>query len=103
MLVADVIVLDRGGSDAETGLDDAGAESHPAYSFQISEREIVDSQRDYIALGHWGAFKCVSDGDVKAYYCGSPSSGTRSVAIVDLVDKEEVRVQKYSVDKRLSD
>lgn len=58
-----------------------GSQSHHAWNFQISEEEIIASDRDYIALGHWGTFRCVHDYPVKAYYAGSLPS---AVAIVEL-------------------
>ena len=70
-----------------------GSAPHPYYSFQIRQEEIVASQRDYIALGHWATFNCICDGSVKAYYCGSPSLlGT--AAIVDLRDGTGVQVTR---------
>jgi len=74
-----------------------GSEPHDSWSFQISEDEIVNSGQDYIALGHWGAYKCVYDGDVKAYYCGSAFSGTYTVAIVDCVYGAGIDVRPYSL------
>ena len=74
-----------------------GSVPHPYYSFQISQEEIIASQRDYVALGHSAGFNCICDGSVKAYYCGSPSlAGT--AAIVDL-DGREVRVTRHSLRK----
>lgn len=72
-----------------------GAQSHQIWSLQISEEEIVQSRRDYVALGHWGTFRCVCDGPVKAYYSGSASSATSSVAIVDFFDHVGVQVHSY--------
>ena len=69
----------------------------PAFpSLHIRHDEIVASGQDYIALGHVPVFKCACDEPVKAYYSGSPSvSGT--VAIVDLVDNEEVQITCHSL------
>jgi len=74
-----------------------GRQTNRAWSFQISEDEIVASCFDYVALGHWAAFRCVHDGAVKAYYSGSPSAGTRTVAIVDL-QETGVDVARYLLD-----
>ena len=71
-----------------------GAQSHPMTSFQIDEEEIVQSRQDYVALGHWGEFRCVCNGAVKAYYSGSASS-TSTVAIVDFIDDVGVQVRSH--------
>lgn len=71
-----------------------GVRNDQIYSLQISEEEIVQSCHDYVALGHWGAFRCVCDEPVKAYYPGS-ASGTGMVAIVDLLDKVGVQVRSH--------
>lgn len=71
-----------------------GVRNDQIHSFQISEEEIVQSCQDYVALGHWGAFRCVCDEPVKAYYPGS-ASGTGMVAIVDLLDKVGVQVRSH--------
>ncbi len=65
-------------------------------SFHITHEEIVTSGWDYIALGHLVTFKCVSDGPVKAFYCGSPSA-SGAVAIVDLAEETGVQVARYSL------
>jgi len=65
------------------------------YSLKISEEEIVQSCQDYVALGHSPAFRCVCSGPVKAYYSGSPSSVTRTVAIVDFLDDGGVQVNSH--------
>ncbi len=75
---------------------DAGPPLFPSYN--ITKEEIVTSGYDYIALGHIIEFRCVHDGAVKAYYCGSPSiSG--AVAIVDLTEEVGVQVRPYSLMK----
>lgn len=69
-----------------------GALTDQLWSFQISDEEIVQSRRDYVALGHAAAFRCVHNGPVKAFYSGSVSEmGT--VAIVDLLDGTGVQVR----------
>lgn len=74
-----------------------GPQSRPWASFHITTEEIIRSCRDYVALGDSHAFGCVCSGPVNAYYCGSPSSGTGTVAIVDLMDGTEVQVACYSL------
>ncbi|MDY6892559.1 MAG: metallophosphoesterase [Chloroflexota bacterium] len=54
-------------------------------SWQISQDDIITSERDYIALGHAEGFACVCNDPVKAYYSGSPST-TGAALIVDFVD-----------------
>ena len=65
-------------------------------SFHITQEEIVTSGWDYVALGHLVTFKCVSDGPVKAFYCGSPSA-SGAVAIIDLAEEIGVQVTRYSI------
>ncbi len=73
-----------------------GAEPPLFPSYHITQEEIATSGWDYIALGHLITFRCVCDGAVKAYYCGSPSlSGT--VAIVDLAEGTGVQVTHRSL------
>jgi len=74
-----------------------GPKGRPWASFQITTEEIVASGRDYIALGDSHAFDCVASEPVKAYYSGSPCSGTDTVAIVDLSESEGVQVARYSL------
>ncbi|MBI2857730.1 MAG: metallophosphoesterase [Chloroflexi bacterium] len=64
-------------------------------ALQISEKEIAWSGRDYVALGHWGSFQCVSNRPVKACYSGS-ASHTGTAVLVDFLDAGEVRVQSQS-------
>lgn len=66
-------------------------------SFPITVDDIATSRRDYIALGDSHAFRCVYSREVEAYYCGSPSSGTETVAIVDLEEGTGVEVSCYSL------
>lgn len=74
-----------------------GPQGRPWASFQITAEDIIASRRDYVALGDAHAFACVNDGQVKAYYSGSPSSGSGTVAIVDLAESEGVQVTPYSL------
>lgn len=76
-----------------------GPQGRPWASFQITTEEIIASCRDYIALGDSHAFACVNSEPVKAYYSGSPSSGTGTVAIVDLDETEGVQVTAYSLNE----
>lgn len=62
-------------------------------SYRITEKEIVKSGWDYIALGHLPTFGCVCNEPVKAFYCGSPLSGT--AAIVDFDEGRGVHVTCY--------
>jgi len=66
-------------------------------SFHIAQEEIVTSGWDYIALGHFPVFRCVCNESVKAYYCGSPSSLSGTVAIVDLDEETGVQVSCCSL------
>jgi DNA repair exonuclease SbcCD nuclease subunit len=59
-------------------------------SFQISEEEILESRYDYVALGHWGAFRSVCDTSVKACYAGSACP-----VVIDLLEEGEVRVRPH--------
>lgn len=68
-----------------------GALTDEPHSFQISEEEIVRSSQDYVALGHLGAFRCVCNEPVKAYFTGSPSI-TGAVAVVDFDTEVGVEV-----------
>jgi len=63
-------------------------------SYHITADEIVNSGRDYVALGHVPIFRCICDRPVKAYYCGSLSTAG-TVAMVDLVEETGVQVTCY--------
>jgi len=65
-------------------------------SYHISREEIINSRRDYIALGHVPVFKCVCEEPVKAFYSGSPSFGG-TVAIVDLDEETGIRATCHSL------
>lgn len=54
-------------------------------SSQIRQEEIAALDCDYLALGHWHRFLEVSEGDVKAFYCGSPSESGVDAGTVNLV------------------
>ncbi len=71
-----------------------GEKSREWASFHITHEDIIASGQDYVALGDSHGFTCISDEAVKAYYSGSPSYATESVAIVDLIDGSEPRVTR---------
>ena len=54
-------------------------------SSQIRQEEIGELKCHYLALGHWHRFVDVSEGDVKAFYSGSPSEPGSQEATVNLV------------------
>ena len=65
-------------------------------SFHITQEEIDASGQDYIALGDTHGYVCISEGPVRACYCGSPPlSGT--VALVDLSEEGGVQVTPYAL------
>jgi DNA repair exonuclease SbcCD nuclease subunit len=72
-------------------------------SFQISSCDLEKSQRHYVALGDCHAYRCISDEPVKAYYSGAPSSGSHTVAVVDLVSAQCVDVSAHSLRVRYTD
>lgn len=74
-----------------------GPQARSWASFHVTTEEIIASYRDYVALGDSHAFSCVNNEPVKAYYPGSPSSGTETVAIVDLVEGTGTQVTCYSL------
>ena len=57
-------------------------------SSPIHPHEIAESACDYIALGHWERFEDVSQGDVTAFYSGSPmgAANERGQVAVNVVD-----------------
>ena len=54
-------------------------------SSRITQDEIGQLQCDYLALGHWHRFVDVSEGDVTAFYSGSPSEPANAESTVNLV------------------
>lgn len=69
-----------------------GSEPPLSPSYHIRQEEVMNSGRDYIALGHLPMFRAVCLQPV-AYYCGSPSvSG--SVALVELDEETRVSVNQ---------
>jgi exonuclease SbcD len=53
------------------------------FNYPISSKEIMQSCRDYVALGHQDLFQKVNDAPVVAYYSGS-ASRTGHAALVEL-------------------
>ncbi len=69
-------------------------------SYHIRREEVVDSGRDYIALGHLPIFRGVCLEPV-TYYCGSPvMSG--SVALVELDEEVGVRVTQCMLERKVT-
>lgn len=54
-------------------------------AYPIQPEHVEDSAQDYIALGHWDWFQSVSQGQVHAYYSGSPM-WSKTCALVELSD-----------------
>ena len=71
-----------------------GTDTGQPYSFPLSHDEILQSRRDYVALGHWDYFRCVCSDGVKAYYAGSAAASS-AVAMVDFSDDRGVQVCSY--------
>ncbi len=79
------------------------------HSFHIREHHLQETQRDYIALGHWEQMTRVSGGPgVTAAYSGAPESlGHNStvggrVLIVDLHPDGRVELTAHSLDDQLA-
>ncbi len=68
-----------------------GADRTSPNSLQIYDEDILRSQRDYIALGHWDGFIDISQGRTTACYSGS-LSGFGVAALVDLDESHGPRV-----------
>lgn len=66
------------------------------FSFPITEEEVDNCGRDYVALGHCPTFTCVSDARIKAYYSGSATQ-TGTFAVVDFLDGMGVKVTPYYI------
>jgi DNA repair exonuclease SbcCD nuclease subunit len=69
-------------------------------SSQITQDEIGQLQCDYLALGHWHRFLDVSEGDVTAFYSGSPGEpaiGGGSVNLVTLDPEAGVQVERRTI------
>ena len=69
-------------------------------SSPINQQEIGQLECDYVALGHWHRFCDVSEGDVNAFYSGSPSDFGLSEATVNVVTLSvdgKVTVERESI------
>jgi DNA repair protein SbcD/Mre11 len=77
-------------------------ESETNRSSPITPAEIEGSRFDYIALGHIHVFGDVSQGDTRAFYCGTPAplyAGSEAgwVLEINCVPGEPVRVERLMV------
>jgi len=69
----------------------------------LDRNEIANSGFDYLALGHWHSFRDYSQGNTKAFYCGSPEpidmdqKGAGSVAVVTIHEKGNVTIEPIRV------
>jgi len=72
-------------------------DSHPPLfpSYHITREEVIAPGWDYIALGHVSVFRCVCDHPVKAYYSGEPSRPCGTVNLVDLSERNGIRVSPH--------
>ncbi|MPZ99321.1 MAG: hypothetical protein GEU80_08290 [Dehalococcoidia bacterium] len=74
------------------------------HSFHIREQHLVESQRDYVALGHWEQMTRVAAGEsVVAAYSGAPEGlgGNQAgghVLVVDLLEDGEVRITAHPLE-----
>jgi DNA repair exonuclease SbcCD nuclease subunit len=69
----------------------------PRPSWLIGDAEIAATRADYVALGHWNRAVKVGNGEVPAYYSGSPEyAGT--VNVVRLTRGGEVVVTQAALD-----
>ena len=68
-------------------------------SSPIRSHEIAGAACDYLALGHWERCEDVSQGEVTAYYSGSPmgASGERGQVAVNVVDLDPSGATRVSV------
>ncbi|HXW83013.1 MAG TPA: hypothetical protein VEJ86_01275, partial [Candidatus Binataceae bacterium] len=71
-------------------------------SSPITADEIAASRYDYIALGHVHVWNDVSQGETRAFYCGTPaplyaSDNAGWVAWIECVPGEGVRVERLNV------
>lgn len=65
-------------------------------SWLISDAEIAATGADYVALGHWNRSVRVGNGEVAAYYSGSPELA-RTVNVVRLTAAGTVRVRRRKI------
>jgi len=72
-------------------------------SMILDTKEIGASRLDYLALGHWHSFQDYSQGNTKAYYCGSPEpiymdqKGAGNVVIINIHEKGNIEVKPVRV------
>ncbi|HQT78460.1 MAG TPA: metallophosphoesterase [Rhodopila sp.] len=66
-------------------------------SWLISNAEIEATRADYLALGHWNRAAKVGQGEVPAYYSGSPDLA-KTVNVVRLRGNGTVEVERRPVD-----
>jgi DNA repair exonuclease SbcCD nuclease subunit len=68
-------------------------------SSRITQEEIGQLQCDYLALGHWHRFVDVSEGDVTAFYSGSPepANAESTVNLVTLDPEGGVLVERRPI------
>ena len=62
-------------------------------SWLIGDDEIAATGADYVALGHWNIHARVGNGDIPAYYSGSPDHA-RTVNVVRLTEAGTVEVER---------
>jgi DNA repair exonuclease SbcCD nuclease subunit len=65
-------------------------------SWLISDAAIAATGADYVALGHWDRAAQVGDGEVPAYYSGSPD-WAKTVNLVRLTEVGEIVVSRESL------
>jgi len=75
--------------------------------YPIEPKEITNSGMNYVALGHWHRYADLSQGGVKAFYCGAPETlsfeeGEDSGCVLLVsIDGSETRIEKKRVGKYL--
>ena len=70
-------------------------------SWLISDHQIAATGADYVALGHWNRHAQVGNGQVLAYYSGSPDLA-RTVNLVRLTGDGEVEVARQPLKFEIS-
>jgi hypothetical protein len=70
----------------------------PRPSWLIGDSELVATQADYVALGHWNRAAKVGNGAGAAYYSGSPEyAGTVNVVRLTAAGKVNVTRRKLAI------
>ncbi len=75
----------------------------------LDTKEIASSGLDYLALGHWHSFQDLSQGNVKAFYSGSPEpvymdqKGSGYAVLVTIHEKGNVEVDPRHVGSKKFD